>query len=80
MGNQDVCQTVYGTGDQAVRLAMYWAVGLRQFQAVRRAGEAVYVAVYQIEGHAVRGAVAEAVEKRGEPPHPGLRIYLGEVG
>ena len=80
MENQDVYLAMYGTGDQAVRLAMYWAVGLRQLQAARRAGEAVHVAVFQAVDWAMRRAMDQAVAERGEPPHPGLGVYLGGVG
>ena len=64
MMNRDVNWDVNGAVIEAVRRAVNLAGNWSVYGAMRRA---------------VGLAVHEAVEKRGEPPHPGLGIYLGGV-
>ena len=53
--------------------AVYWAVNGAMWKAM--AFEARYEKLLQVINVAMYGAT----EKRGEPPHPGLELYLGGV-
>lgn len=63
-------QSTYVTVDRAVA----WEVAPAVYQAVGRAGEAVYGAVYRVVHPALDGAVFRAV--KAALPHPALELYL----